>query len=204
MQGYERKKEKFCFLGVNALVTYFVSASGHVPRFDVYAVLDESQGEVKIAASIQGWETEIGALEAARAMGKDKIEKHLSMQQPITLEDNGSGDIMVFFRAAQRFADANDVLTSWNEIGRERAIEVALLECSEGLSSTPRDKLTGPAIGWVSELDSFLDYSGLSIPRGKGGIATKAATLTAEDVGHIAELVKKLQAWFSAENKKGL
>lgn len=204
MQDYERKKEEFSLLGVKALVTYFVSASGHVPRFDVYAVLDESQGEVKIAASVDGWETEMGALEAARAMGQDKIDKHLSMQSAITLKESGSGDFMVFFRAAQRFADANDALTSWNEIGRVRAIEVALLECSEGLSSTPRDKLTGPAVGWVSELDSFLDYSGLSIPESKGGIATKAATLTAEDVGRIAELVKSLQAWFSAENKKGL
>lgn len=110
---------------------------------------------------------------------------------------------MVFFRAAQCFAGADDALTAWNEIGKDRAIEIALLECSEGLSSIPRDKLSGPAVDWVSELDSFLDHSGLKIPENKGAIATKAKTLTAEEVGRVAELVRKLQAWFSTENKKG-
>ncbi|MGO3543572.1 MAG: hypothetical protein ACTIOG_13905 [Pseudomonas helleri] len=114
------------------------------------------------------------------------------------------GFMVVFLRAAQCFAGAEETLAEWNEIGKDRAIEVALIECSEGLSSIPRDRLSEPATGWVTELDSFLDYSGLEIPNGKGAIATKAATLTAQDVGRIAELVKSLQQWFSAENRKGL
>ncbi|GFM87783.1 hypothetical protein PSCICO_31820 [Pseudomonas cichorii] len=112
--------------------------------------------------------------------------------------------MVVFSRAAQCFAGAEQMLDAWNEIGKDRAIEVALLECSEGLSSVPRDRLSEPATGWVAELDSFLDCSGLEIPNGSGAIATKAATLSAEDVGRVAELVTKLQQWFSAENRKGL
>lgn len=111
--------------------------------------------------------------------------------------------MVVFSRAAQCFASAEQTLAARNEIGRDRAIAAALLECNEGLSSISRDRLSGPAIAWVSELDSLLDYSGLQIPEGSGGIATKAATLTAEDVGRVAELVTSLQKWLSTENRKG-
>lgn len=109
-----------------------------------------------------------------------------------------------FSRAAQCFADAGDTLSAWNEIGRGRALEAALGECSEGLSSIPREKLAEPATGWVSELDSYLDYSGLEIPEGQGGIATKAATLSATDVGRVEVLIESLQQWFSSENRKGI
>ncbi len=111
---------------------------------------------------------------------------------------------MEFFRAAQCFASAVDTLDAWNEIGREKAVEAALLECSEGLSSIPRDKVGAPADSWVAELDSFLDHTGVVVAPGQGRIAAKAATLTAEDVGRVAELAKNLQKWFSAENRKGL
>lgn len=111
---------------------------------------------------------------------------------------------MIFFRAAQCFATAEETLAAWNEIGKDRAVEAALLECNEGLSSIPRDKLSSPAIGWVSELDSFLDHSDLEVPEGEGRIAAKAATLSAEDVGRVAELVRSLQVWFSSENSKGV
>lgn len=80
MQGYERKKEEFAHRGVKAQITYFVSPSGHVERFDIYAVLDEAEGEVKLGASILGWENVEVALAAARSMGVEKIEKHLSAQ----------------------------------------------------------------------------------------------------------------------------
>ncbi len=112
--------------------------------------------------------------------------------------------MVVFSRAAQCFAGAEETLAARNEIGKDRAIEAALIECSEGLSSIPRDRLSEPAAGWVAELDSFLDHSGLEIPNGSGAIATKAATLTAEDVGRVAELVTSLQQWFSTENRRGL
>lgn len=112
--------------------------------------------------------------------------------------------MVVFSRAAQCFAGAEQTLAAWNEIGRDRAIEAVLLECAEGLSSIPRDRLSGRAIAWVSQLDSFLDYSGLEIPEGSGGIATKAATLSAEDVARVSELVTSLQQWLSTENRKGL
>ncbi|MNJ28542.1 hypothetical protein D3C77_230810 [compost metagenome] len=111
---------------------------------------------------------------------------------------------MGFFRAAQCFATAVDTLDAWNEIGREKAVEAALLECNEGLSSISRDKLSAPADAWVAELDLFLDPSGVVVAPGQGRIAAKAATLTAEDVGRVAELAKSLQQWFSAENRKGL
>ena len=109
-----------------------------------------------------------------------------------------------FLRAAQCFSTAEETLEAWSDIGKEKAIELALLECNEGLSSIHRSELADPATGWVAELDSFLDYSGLVVPKDAGGIATKAATLSAEDVGRLAELVKNLQKWFSAENRKGL
>lgn len=109
-----------------------------------------------------------------------------------------------FSRAAQCFAGAEETLAAWAEIGRGRALESALGECNEGLSSIPREKLVEPATGWVAELDSYLDYSGLEIPEGKGGIATKASTLSATDVGRVEVLIRSLQQWFSAENRKGL
>lgn len=111
---------------------------------------------------------------------------------------------MEFFRAAQCFATAVDTLDARNEIGREKAVEAALTECSEGLSSIPRDKLSAPADAWVAELDSFLDPSGLVVAPEQGRISAKAATLTAEDVERVTELTKSLQEWFSAENRKGL
>lgn len=80
MQSYQRKKEEFSHRGVKVLVTYFVTASGRVDRFDVSAVLDDLKGEEKLGASILGWETEKVALEAARTIGQNQIDKHLSMQ----------------------------------------------------------------------------------------------------------------------------
>ncbi|MDY7584710.1 hypothetical protein [Pseudomonas sp. CCI3.1] len=112
--------------------------------------------------------------------------------------------MMPFFRAANCFSSAEDTLSALDEIGKDKAVGLALIECSNGLSSIRRDQLTEPAIEWVSELSSFLDYSGLEVPKDQGGIPTKAATLTAAEVGRIAELVKNLQRWFSAENRKGM
>lgn len=80
MQGYERKKEEFTHRGVKSQIAYFVTPSGRVERFDIYAVLDEAEGEVRLGASILGWETVELALAAARSISVEKIEKHLSAQ----------------------------------------------------------------------------------------------------------------------------
>lgn len=80
MQSYERKKEEFTHRGVKSQISYFVTPSGRVDRLDIYAVLDEAKGEVKLDASILGWETVEVALAAARSMGVEKIEKHLAAQ----------------------------------------------------------------------------------------------------------------------------
>ncbi|WP_146256327.1 hypothetical protein [Pseudomonas sp. LLC-1] len=71
----ERKREDFTHRGVKVHITYFLSPSATVPRFDVYATL--SEGEEKIGASIEGWESESDALNAAKALACERIEKHL-------------------------------------------------------------------------------------------------------------------------------
>ncbi|MEG0969208.1 MAG: hypothetical protein RSG92_27980 [Pseudomonas sp.] len=71
----ERKREDFTHKGVKVHITYFLNPSGTVPRFDVYATL--SEGEEKIGASILGWDSESDALNAAKALASEKIDKHL-------------------------------------------------------------------------------------------------------------------------------
>lgn len=75
MINMERKREDFTHRGVKVQITYFLSPSKNVPRFDVYAAL--SQDEEKIGASIQGWDSESDALNAAKALAREKIDKHL-------------------------------------------------------------------------------------------------------------------------------
>ncbi|KPA95999.1 hypothetical protein [Pseudomonas asplenii] len=75
MLDLERKKADFAHRGVKANITYFVSTSGAVPRFDVYATL--SNEEKKIGASIDEWATEGEALNAAKTLATKFIDKHL-------------------------------------------------------------------------------------------------------------------------------
>ncbi|OHW37945.1 hypothetical protein [Pseudomonas sp. 06C 126] len=75
MVNLELKKADFAYRGMNVEVTYFLSSSGAVLRFDVSAAL--SQKEEKIGASIQGWETESDAMTAARTLAAEAIDKHL-------------------------------------------------------------------------------------------------------------------------------
>lgn len=79
--SFERKKEEFIHRGIEGRIEYFLSPSNAVERFDVYAVLDESEGETKIGASIVGWITQQAALEVAIAMGMEKIDDHLSAKK---------------------------------------------------------------------------------------------------------------------------
>lgn len=75
MVNLERKKADFAHRGVKVQVTYFLDGSGSVPRFDVYAAL--SQEEEKLGASIEGWKTESDALNAAKTLAAQAIDKHL-------------------------------------------------------------------------------------------------------------------------------
>ncbi|KQQ60102.1 hypothetical protein ASF84_05165 [Pseudomonas sp. Leaf127] len=76
MISMERKREDFIYRSVKVHITYFLSPSNAVPRFDVYAAL--SQGEEKIGASIQGWDSESDALNAAKALAHEKIDTYFS------------------------------------------------------------------------------------------------------------------------------
>ncbi|MNG98513.1 hypothetical protein D3C79_576590 [compost metagenome] len=71
----ELKRAHFEYRGVSVKITYFLSASGAVLRFDVYAAL--SREEEKIGASIEGWDTEIDAVNAAKALAAKAVDKHL-------------------------------------------------------------------------------------------------------------------------------
>lgn len=109
---------------------------------------------------------------------------------------------MSFSRAAQCFATAKDSLTPPLPYSAVEASEIAFRECSEGLSDVPRAKLDAQAQGWVSKLETLMDFSEISVPAGKGGLPAKAELLSEDDRKLLVQLVGDLQAWFSAENKK--
>lgn len=111
---------------------------------------------------------------------------------------------MSFFRAAQCFSSAIDILMSPHPNGELHDITRALIECNEAVDSIPMDKLDAEAAGWIERLNFLLDYRHLSVPSDKGGLEMRAKEFGDTDKIELSQLVKDLHEWCSKANRQGL
>jgi hypothetical protein len=111
---------------------------------------------------------------------------------------------MSFFRAAQCFSTAIDILMLPHPNGEAYDIFRALVECNEAVDSIDITQLDAQAAGWVDQLKRLMDYSHLSVPTDKGGLEVKAEGFGITDKIELPQLVKDLYEWCSEANRKGL
>ncbi|EJN36351.1 hypothetical protein [Pseudomonas sp. GM80] len=111
---------------------------------------------------------------------------------------------MSFFRAAQCFSTAIDILQLPHPNGEVYDIYRALVECNEALGSIDVTQLDAEAAGWIDQLKRLMDYSHLSVPTEKGGLEVKAEQFGITDKIELSQLVKDLYDWCREENRKGL
>lgn len=76
--SFEGKRSLFTYRDVKVRTSYILDSSKRVVRFDIYAVLDESIGERKLAAKLGEWETEEAATKVAHALVIELIDEHLA------------------------------------------------------------------------------------------------------------------------------
>lgn len=110
---------------------------------------------------------------------------------------------MSFFRAAQCFSKAIDILLPPHPNGEVYDIFRALVECDEGMDSIDISQLDAQTAGWIDQLKRLMDYSHLSVPTDKGGLEVKAEGFGTTDKIELSQLVKDLYEWCCEENRKG-
>jgi len=110
---------------------------------------------------------------------------------------------MSYFRAAQCFSTAIDILMDPHPNGEVVDLARAMIECGEALSSLRDVKLDPEAAEMVDRLNSLLSYSHLQVPPEKGGFEVKAEQLGETDRIELSQLVKQMYDLCSEANRQG-
>ncbi|WP_369991354.1 hypothetical protein [Pseudomonas xanthosomatis] len=110
---------------------------------------------------------------------------------------------MSYFRAAQCFSNAIDILMDPHPNGVNVDLARAMIECGEAIDSLRGTKLDPEAEGMVDRIKFHLNYSHLPIPEGKGGYQVKAEYLGETDRLELSQLVKRMYDLCSEANRSG-